>query len=108
MYAPALWPATAAMLAELEQGVTDLAGELVAIDLFGMNMDAFWSITAADGDHERGVEPYLRSVRHTWGMSRPLLARRGYIGDPLRLLAGRGHAARTEARSARTARRCSR
>ena len=78
MYAPALWPATAAMLAELEQGVTDLAGELVAIDLFGMNMDAFWSITAADGDHERGVEPYLRSVRHTWGMSDHFWLARGY------------------------------
>jgi pimeloyl-ACP methyl ester carboxylesterase len=78
VYAPSLWPATAAMLAELERGVTDLARELIVIDLFGMNMDAFWSITAADGDHERNLAPYLRSVRHTWGMSDHFWLARGY------------------------------
>jgi pimeloyl-ACP methyl ester carboxylesterase len=67
MYVPALWPATAAMLAELEQGVTDLATQLIGVDLLGVNMDAFWSIVAADGDHPRGVTPYLDAVRHTWG-----------------------------------------
>ena len=69
MYVPALWPATAAMLSQLEQGVTDLASELIGIDLFGVNYDAYWAITAADGDNPRGIAPYLTAVRHTWGMA---------------------------------------
>jgi hypothetical protein len=49
MYAPSLWPATAAMLSQLEQGVTDLAGELFGVDLFDVDFDAFgrsWPPTA--------------------------------------------------------------
>jgi pimeloyl-ACP methyl ester carboxylesterase len=69
MYTPSLWPATAAMLDELDRGEMDLALELIGIDLFGVDFDAFWAITAADGDHERGVTPHLKSVRHTWGLS---------------------------------------
>jgi pimeloyl-ACP methyl ester carboxylesterase len=41
-------------------------------------MDAFWSIVAADGDHERGLAPYLRSVRDTWGISDHFWLVRGY------------------------------
>ncbi len=80
MYVPSLWPATAAMLAELEQGVVDLALDLMGIDLFGIDADAFWAITAADGDHPRGLTPYLDSVRHTWGLADHFWMVRGYIG----------------------------
>jgi pimeloyl-ACP methyl ester carboxylesterase len=79
MYAPSLWPATAAMLAQLEQGVTDLAAELLGIDLFGIDIDAFWAIVAADGDHARGVTPYLNAVRHMWGMTDHFWFARGYV-----------------------------
>jgi TAP-like protein len=78
MYAPSLWPATAAMLAQLEQGVANLAIELLGIDLFGIDVSAFWSITAADGDHPRGIQPYLDAVRHTWGTSDHFWMGRGY------------------------------
>jgi pimeloyl-ACP methyl ester carboxylesterase len=79
MYVPSLWPTAAAMLAQLEQGVTDLAGELLGVDLFGLDEDAFWAIMAADGDHPRGVSPYLASIRHTWGTSDHFWMLRGYI-----------------------------
>jgi pimeloyl-ACP methyl ester carboxylesterase len=69
MYVPSLWPATAAMLAQLEQGVTDLASELVGIDLFGLDQDAYLAIRAADSDHPRGLAPYVDAVRHTWAIA---------------------------------------
>jgi pimeloyl-ACP methyl ester carboxylesterase len=80
MYAPSLWPATAAMLAQLEQGVVDLALDLIGIDLFGIDASAFWAIVAADGDHPRGVRPYLDAVRHTWGTADHFWMIRGYSG----------------------------
>ena len=69
MYVPSLWPATAAMLAQLEQGVVDLATELIGIDLFGLDENAYLAIRAADSDHARGLQPYLDAVRHTWALA---------------------------------------
>ena len=80
MYAPSLWPATAAMLTELEHGVVDLVIDLLGIDLYGIDPGAFWAIVAADGDHPRGIQPYLDSVRHTWGTSDHFWMVRGYSG----------------------------
>ena len=78
MYVPSLWPTTAAMLSELERGATDIAGQLFGVDLFGVDFEAFWAIMAADGDHPRGLEPYLDAVRHTWGIADHFWFVRGY------------------------------
>ena len=79
MYVPALWPTTAAMLAELERGVTDIAGELLGVDLFGVDFEPSgrsWPPTVTTRAASRRTST---TVRHTWGIADHFWFVRGYI-----------------------------